>query len=69
MSELENVEEFSENFENLANEQEEIYYTCYMCGLKLKRNILLKKVQCLKCGSKIFYKQRDPKRVKKVLAR
>jgi DNA-directed RNA polymerase subunit RPC12/RpoP len=51
------------------NKDDEIYYTCYMCGLKLKRSILLRKIQCLKCGSKIFYKERNPNKIKKVLAR
>ncbi|HIQ51271.1 MAG TPA: DNA-directed RNA polymerase subunit P [Nautiliaceae bacterium] len=51
------------------SEEKEIEYTCYMCGLKLKRSILMKKIQCLKCGSKIFYKEEDPNRIKEFLAR
>jgi DNA-directed RNA polymerase subunit RPC12/RpoP len=47
----------------------EIEYVCLFCGERIKRKVLERKIQCLKCGSRIFKKERDPARIKKVLAR
>lgn len=35
-----------------------VEYKCFMCGKKIKADLLKKKIRCQYCGSKIIYKQR-----------
>jgi len=35
-----------------------VNYKCFMCGKKVKYDLLKKKVRCPHCGSKILFKER-----------
>jgi len=50
-------------------EKKEIEYVCLICGTKMKKEILEKKIHCLNCESNIFKKERDPTKVRKIIAR
>ncbi len=44
-----------------------VKYTCFLCGKRIAKDMLGKRVRCPYCGSKILYKSRET--ITKVKAR